>query len=99
MSTLDLLISLGTALLVAITSYFNAKGRDHINKTNEWNAAIAEHISKQVTTTNGRGTLVQQIEQGSAHDEAVETATGLVVADQSNHPNGADLPHNETPAP
>ena len=54
MSTVDLLISLGTAALVAVTSYFNARGRDHINKSNDWTAAVAADILKHSQTSQSR---------------------------------------------
>lgn len=51
-----------TAGLVCLTAFFNAKGRDRINKANEWIAAIGienhkkiEQVVEKVTNGNGHG--------------------------------------------
>ena len=73
MSTLDLVIECVTAALVALTAMFNARGRDKLNKANDWNAAVAAEtlhkttqVETQVTPGNGPGTMVHLIETAAA---------------------------------
>jgi hypothetical protein len=70
MSTLDLVIECVTAALVALTAMFNARGRDKLNKANDWTAAVSAQIAKQVTPGNGPGTLAHLIETSDLRDQA-----------------------------